>query len=192
MKEFSFHYLTALLAVGGCLAGCGSPPNGHIVIAIDLSDAEPKRLLAYADLAYKCQRKFATFTCIVYGAEADVVYEGPAITDRSRFNEKLGKGLSAPRTGLRGKFTSHAAGLHLAAKQLTGSDSTLLVLTDGGEEDVRDGIKKGVEQLPSGIAIYVFGVLPEHRAKVTESFSGRPVLVRSLTDAEPKTMVKKQ
>ena len=185
MKEFSFHYLSVLLALGSCLSGCNQPQNGEIVIAIDVSDQTESRLLKYADLAFKAQRKFATVTVIVYGRLADLVYEGQVIHDRSRFNQVIGRHFQSPREGVARPSTNHRVAITMAAK-FASSESVLLVLTDGGEENPTDSMVKGVAELPTAVPVFIFGVLPEHRGRLIDCVKshGGGSAVRSLADAD--------
>ncbi len=181
----------ALLACIALIAGCHKPADHHLVIVIDVSDQSLERLLRYAQLAFKAQRKAFEVTIISYGNDADIVYEGPGLRDRGKFNAVLKEALTRPRPGIARDGTRHARALSLAFRLVSNSSSraALLVLTDGGEdweEGDLETVILGGQKLKNLDRVAVLGVLPEHRVTFATHFAalGDRVNVRSLADAD--------
>jgi len=191
MSEKPTWAISALLASLLLMTGCIKPPDCHLVVAIDVSDQSTVRLLRFVQLAFKAQRKASEVTIITYGHDADILYEGAALRDRSRFNVVLKDALTGPRPGIAKKGTRHARALSLAFSSVAGSKlpATLLVLTDGGEETLEENLEtviSGGQRLKNLDTVAVLGVLPERRVSFSKHFAifGDRANVRSLADAD--------
>ncbi|MGI8922761.1 MAG: hypothetical protein ACR2HJ_01765 [Fimbriimonadales bacterium] len=183
--------MAALLACIALIAGCYEPADRHLVIVIDVSDQSLERLVRYAQLGFKAQRKAPEVTIISYGNDADIVYEGPGLRDRGKFNAALKEALTKPRPGIAKDGTRHARALRLAFRSVSNSSSraSLLVLTDGGEEWVEGDLEtviSGGQRIKNLDRVAVLGVLPEHRVTFAKHFAafGERANVRSLADAD--------
>ncbi|HVT12577.1 MAG TPA: hypothetical protein VHE55_09935 [Fimbriimonadaceae bacterium] len=137
----------ALVALGVLVSGCAtSTPPRHLALAIDVSDPDEKLLIRYAGLAYRLESKLSPgdkLTVYFFGHDCDLVYEGPKISGRSAFNEKIGRKLLQIRPGLATSGTRTDLALARLAEAATpGQTPTFLVLeTDGGIEDVGPAVK---------------------------------------------------
>lgn len=192
-------FLLALLCSHGCDSAkvdALSPTN--LQIAIDVSDRNTQRLVAYANAAYRVQRRAdetATVRIYEFAHDIELIYEGPPIKGRNNFNLRVASKLST----LGSKMLRSGTRTHLAFRvlgndcALRSGERLLVLFTDGGIEDrspeVQDSLRLTSKHLASadGVKLVIFaGVNQEWRGQWEDWLSpmGRRGLVRGLNDMD--------
>ena len=143
------HFRQAILAIScaSLLSGCGSrTPNAglgsNIELAIDVSDRNPQRLVAYANAAYRLQRLAghgSTIRVYEFAHEIEVIYEGPPIKGRNNFNQKVASKLASEGDLMLQPGTRTEVAIDRLVRDASGNqgDHFLIIFTDGGIEDRR-------------------------------------------------------
>ena len=184
--------------------GCGSndPSSAasrrQLLIAVDVSDRTPERLLAYAGAAYRLQRGMHqgdTVRIYEFAHAPELMYAGPPIRGRSQFNRKVASrfapgGAPMCQMGTRAHLTLERV---FADAHRQTSELSVVVLTDGGIEELGPQVVKSLRSSVRAAARYsrlnhllVGGVTDEWRSRWEDWTAplGDSATVRGLNDLD--------
>jgi hypothetical protein len=188
--------IAALLVLADCAPDKRQPVN--LVAAVDVSSPDEGRLGEYGAVLFRMQRSLpggSSVTVSTFSGGAQVVYSGPPIASRGRFNEQIGEELlrSHKRQRAYGTRTDAALSQAVRAVERATVPTIVVVATDGGIEDQGPTVRRSLEESVSRLAassnlraIVVFGVLPQHRELWQRWLAplGDRALVRGLNDVD--------
>jgi hypothetical protein len=188
--------IAALLVLAGCAPDRRQPAN--LVVAVDVSSPDEGRLGEYGAVLFRTQRSLpggSSVTVSTFSGGVQVVYSGPPIASRGRFNEQIGEELLKSHKRDRAYGTRTEAALAQAARAVDSARAPTIVVvaTDGGVEDQGPSVVQSIDESVSRLAastnlraIVVFGVLPQHRELWQRWLAplGDRALVRGINDVD--------